>query len=158
MAKATPDTVGISPVCSDGGQTWSFVYTRQTLYEGATFLTWVVFLHENINTIDKDLSQDTQGLTSRFATNDSCYIDMNHPIHFRSYDLAFIPISREYVRNIVCVCWGRGECVHMCVLLHLPMHVRWEGQRSRATVPFNCSSSYCFESGSYTGPGPHYVS
>lgn len=158
MAKATPDTVGISPVCSDGGQTWSFVYTRQTLYEGATFLTWIVFLHENSNTIDKDLSQDTQGLTSRFATNDSCYIDMNHPIHFRSYDLAFIPISCEYVRNIVCVCWGRGECVHMCVLLHLPMYVCWEGQRSRATVPFNCSSSYCFESGSYTGPGPHYVS
>lgn len=82
---------------------------------------------------------------------------MNHPIHFRSYDLAFIPISYEYVRNIVCVL-GQGECVHMCVLLHLPMYVHWEGQRSRATVPFNCSSSYCFESGSYTGPGAHYVS
>lgn len=88
MAKAPPDTVGISSFGNDGGQTWSSVYSRQTLYEGATFLTWIAFLHENSNTIDKDLSQDIQGLTSRFATNDSCYIDMNYPIHFRSYDLA----------------------------------------------------------------------
>lgn len=61
MAKATPDTVGISPVCSDGGQTWSFVYTRQTLYEGTTFLTWIVFLDENSNTIGTDLSQEPRG-------------------------------------------------------------------------------------------------
>lgn len=115
VAKATPDTVGISPVCSDGGQTWSFVYTRQTLYEGTTFLTWIVFLDENSNTIGTDLSQDTQGLTSRFATNDSWYIDMNHPIHFRSYDLAFIPILYEYVRNTVCVCVGAGGNVCTCV-------------------------------------------
>lgn len=60
MAKDVPDTVGISSVCSDGGQTWSFVYTRQTFYEGATFLTtWIIFLYENSNAIDKDLSQDT---------------------------------------------------------------------------------------------------
>ena len=80
----------------------------------------------------KDLSQDTQGLTFRFATNDSCYIDMNHPIHFRSYDLAFIPISYEYVRNIVCVLC-RGECVHMCVLLYPCMCIgkaRGQGQLS----------------------------